>query len=208
MVRQWVEEWVAMSGLMEEHHRHSACPYSHHLLPLLLKATQTRAVCKNAVVGWIHPESPTQATASTASPGAVPCTDAPAGLLASWYERMNMVMLNTWPTCCWNVILPMSGIRCASRRLNYEGDTFLCMLWCLQWGQSPTATMPHSCICRSSHSSSSAWPLALLVQPSVEMQQGYVLLGLLPLQLSFCILWPLSHYSKMILWQGIQLEIN
>lgn len=60
---------------------HDLC--SHHLPPLLLKATWAGVVCKDTAVAWVH--SVTQATATSGSPGAVPCLGRPGGLLKSWY---------------------------------------------------------------------------------------------------------------------------
>lgn len=96
----------------------------------------------------------------------------PAWLWTSWLRKQGCLWWlptlwsGRWDVAPWMsttsvpITFPLSGWRPHGQALRYEDNTFLCMLWCLQWGQSPTAAKPCSCICTISCSSSSAWPVA------------------------------------------------
>lgn len=121
----WPGRWDAVLsgpvGPRNEDHRHSAHPQPHCPPPLLLKATQTRVICKDAVVWWGN--SVTWARTMAASPGDVPCLGRPE---AHWHPGMGTVLLNTWPSCCWDVILPPLGLQSCLKTLFIMKDTHSC----------------------------------------------------------------------------------
>lgn len=169
-------------GPRREGHGHGAHPGSPCLPPLLLKASQT---C-GSVVGnseWPKPELWQAALGMCPTEHCAP-------------QSPSTALSYTWPCCFWDVSLPPPGMQCWLKTLFIMKDTLslLCSSALVLAMRALLPAKPCNCVCSHIHGipvQPSPWQP--LIQHSIKMQWTCVLLGLLPIQLSFCVLWSLSQ---------------
>lgn len=110
------------------------------------------------------------------------------------HPSMDTGLWSTWPCCCWDVSLPPPGMQSWLKTLFSMKDTLLGSNDLMLAVKALLPAKPGNCI-RSHIYGIPVLPRPWqpLIQHSIKMQWSCVLLGPLPIQLSFCVLWSLSQ---------------